>query len=73
MGRYVIRRLIWTVFVVLVVTLVTFVIFYVAPPGDPAVRFAGKQPTPQLIAEVKAQLGLDKPLFFAWPPWESQY
>jgi peptide/nickel transport system permease protein len=73
MGRYVIRRLIWTVFVVLVVTLVTFVIFYVAPPGDPAVRFAGKQPTPELIAEVKAQLGLDKPLFFAWPPWDSQY
>jgi peptide/nickel transport system permease protein len=73
MGRYVIRRLIWTVFVVLVVTLVTFVIFYVAPPGDPAVRFAGKQPTPELIAEVNAQLGLDKPLFFAWPPWESQY
>jgi peptide/nickel transport system permease protein len=73
MGRYVIRRLIWTVFVVLVVTLVTFVIFYVAPPGDPATRFAGKQPTPELIAEVKAQLGLDKPLFFAWPPWDSQY
>jgi peptide/nickel transport system permease protein len=72
-GRYVIRRLIWTVFVVLVVTLVTFVIFYVAPPGDPATRFAGKQPTPELIAEVKAQLGLDKPLFFAWPPWDSQY
>jgi peptide/nickel transport system permease protein len=73
MGRYVIRRLIWTVFVVLVVTLITFVIFYVAPPGDPATRFAGKQPTPELIAEVNAQLGLDKPLFFAWPPWESQY
>jgi peptide/nickel transport system permease protein len=73
MGRYVIRRLIWTVFVVLVVTLVTFIIFYVAPPGDPATRFAGKQPTPELIAEVNAQLGLDKPLFFAWPPWESQY
>ena len=73
MGRYVIRRLIWTVFVVLVVTLITFVIFYVAPPGDPATRFAGKQPTPELIAEVNEQLGLDKPLFLAWPPWESQY
>ena len=73
MGRYVIRRLLWTVLVVLVVTLLTFVIFYVMPPGDPAIRFAGKQPTPEILAEVRRQLGLDKPLFLAWPPWESQY
>jgi peptide/nickel transport system permease protein len=62
MGRYVIRRLLWTVVVVLIVTLVTFVIFYILPPGDPAVRFAGKQPTPELIAEVRSQLGLDRSL-----------
>ena len=62
MGRYVIRRLLWAGLVVLVVTLLTFVIFYVMPPGDPAVRFAGKQPTPELIAEVRAQLGLDRSL-----------
>ena len=62
MGRYVIRRLLWAVLIVLIVTLLTFVIFYVMPPGDPAVRFAGKQPTPELIAEVRAQLGLDKSL-----------
>jgi peptide/nickel transport system permease protein len=62
MGRYVIRRLLWSALVVLIVTLITFVIFYVMPPGDPAVRFAGKQPTPELIAEVKSQLGLDKSL-----------
>jgi peptide/nickel transport system permease protein len=62
-GRYLIRRLIWASFVVMVVTLVTFLIFYVMPPGDPAVRFAGKQPTPELIAEVKDQLGLDEPIY----------
>ena len=61
MGRYVVRRLLWMVFVILVVTLLTFLIFYVMPPGDPAIRFAGKQPTPELIAEVKEQLGLDQP------------
>ena len=48
MGRYVIRRLLWAVLVVFVVTLLTFVIFYVMPPGDPAIRFAGKQPTPEI-------------------------
>jgi peptide/nickel transport system permease protein len=73
LGRYVIRRLLWVILVVLVVTLITFTIFYVMPPGNPAVRFAGKQPTPELIAQVESQLGLDKPLLLAWPPWDSQY
>jgi len=62
MGRYVVRRLLWTVLVVLIVTLLTFIIFYVMPPGNPAVRFAGKQPTPELIAEVEHNLGLDRSL-----------
>jgi peptide/nickel transport system permease protein len=63
MGRYVIRRLLWVVLVVLVVTMITFVIFFVMPPSDPAVRLAGKQPTPALVAEVRSQLGLDQPVW----------
>jgi peptide/nickel transport system permease protein len=59
MGRYILRRLLWTVVVILVVTLVTFVIFYVLPSGDPAVRFAGKQPTHQVIEQVRHDLGLN--------------
>jgi peptide/nickel transport system permease protein len=59
MGRYILRRLLWTVVVVLVVTLVTFVIFYVLPSGDPALRFAGKEPTPQVLAQVRQDLGLN--------------
>lgn len=62
MLRYVIRRLIWVVFVVGVITLLTFLIFYVMPPTDPAVAMAGKTPTPEIIAEVREQLGLDQPL-----------
>jgi peptide/nickel transport system permease protein len=59
MGRYILRRLLWTVIVVLVVTLITFVIFYVLPAGDPALRFAGKQPTAQVLARVRIDLGLN--------------
>src|ERR687885_2003298 len=66
MGRYVIRRLLWVVLVLLIITFVTYLIFFTLPPGDPAVRLAGKQPTPALIAEVKKQLNLDK-------PWYQQY
>jgi peptide/nickel transport system permease protein len=63
MGRYVIRRLIWVVFVLLAITAITYIIFFVMPPTDPSINFAGKQPTPELIAEVKKQFGLDKPLW----------
>src|SRR3712207_3025826 len=63
MAQYLVRRLLWVILVVLVVTGVTFVIFFVMPPQDPAVAFAGKQPTPELIAEARRQFGLDKPLY----------
>ena len=62
MTRYIIRRLIWVVIVVLAVTLVAFAIFFLLPSTDPAVAFAGRNPSPELIAEVEEQLGLDKPV-----------
>jgi peptide/nickel transport system permease protein len=66
MGRYILRRLMWVGFVLLVITFITYLIFFVMPPSDPAVIFAGKQPTPELVAEVRQQFGLAK-------PWPVQY
>jgi peptide/nickel transport system permease protein len=45
MWRYIVRRLIWVVVVVLIITAFTYVIFFVMPPTDPAVQFAGRSPT----------------------------
>lgn len=66
MTRYVIRRLLWLVLVMLIVTFVGYLIFYVMPPTDPALSFAGRQPTPEILAEVRKQFGLDQ-------PWYLQY
>ena len=66
MAAYIVRRLIWVIVVLLAVTMITFAIFYLLPTGDPAVRFAGKSPTPQVLEEVRRQFGLDK-------PWYAQY
>jgi peptide/nickel transport system permease protein len=66
MGRYIVRRLIWVVFVLLVITFISYLIFFVMPSTDPAVIFAGRQPTPDLVAEVRHQFGLDH-------PWPVQY
>jgi peptide/nickel transport system permease protein len=65
-ASYIVRRLVWAVVVVLLVTMLTFLIFYVLPPGDPAVRFAGRQATDETIAQIRGNLGLDK-------PWYEQY
>jgi len=63
MGRYLVRRLLWVALVLLIITVITFLIFFVMPPTDPAVVFAGKQPTKETIAEVRRQFGLDKPIY----------
>jgi peptide/nickel transport system permease protein len=63
---YLFRRFAWAVGVLIAVTAITFAIFYLLPPGDPALRFAGKQPTAQSIKLVRQNLGLDK-------PWYVQY
>jgi peptide/nickel transport system permease protein len=63
MWRYIVRRLMWVVVVVLIITAFTYIIFFVMPPTDPAVQFAGKNPTPEQIAEVRHQFGLDKPVW----------
>ena len=66
MAAYIARRLVWVVFLLFVITAITFVIFSVLPAGDPAVARAGRQPSPELIASIRRQLGLDdsKPIQF---------
>jgi peptide/nickel transport system permease protein len=61
--RYIVRRLLWVAFVLLFITLITYLIFFLMPPTDPSVNFCGRQPTPECIAEVRHQFGLDKPVF----------
>jgi peptide/nickel transport system permease protein len=63
---YILRRIVWAVVVLLVVTAITFAIFYLLPPGDPALRFVGKQPTPEAIALVRHNLGLDRPWYIEY-------
>ncbi|MBJ7342072.1 MAG: ABC transporter permease [Solirubrobacteraceae bacterium] len=66
MIRYILRRLLWVVFLLFAVSFVTFVIFYLLPSADPAVLRAGRQANPELVASIRHQLGLDQ-------PWYVQY
>ena len=69
MWRYIVRRLLWVVVVLLIITAITFVIFFVMPPTDPATTFGGRSPTPELIAEIKHQFGLDQPVYVQYGLW----
>jgi peptide/nickel transport system permease protein len=69
MWRYIVRRLLWVVLVLLIITAITFVIFFVMPPTDPATTFGGRSPTPELIAEIKHQFGLDQPVYVQYGLW----
>jgi peptide/nickel transport system permease protein len=61
MITYIVRRLFQLVIVLIGVTIITFLIMF-AIPGDPARQLAGKNASPQRIAEIRLQLGLDKPI-----------
>lgn len=62
MGRYAIKRFLTIVPVLIGVSLIVFSFIHLIP-GDPAVAMLGERATPQRVAEVRTQLGLDKPLY----------
>lgn len=63
---YLVRRLGWLVVTLLVITAITFIIYFVLPPVSPAVLFAGKEATPQLVATVEKNLGLNHPVWIQY-------
>jgi peptide/nickel transport system permease protein len=62
MGRFAVRRLLGMVLVLFAISIVVFLIFNVIPNSDPAQRMAGKNATPQLVANITKDWGFDKPL-----------
>jgi len=62
MARYLVRRVLWAIFLFLAVTVVTYVIFFVTP-SDPARLAAGQGATPEQVQEVANKLHLNDPLW----------
>ena len=68
MGRFLIGRLAATLPVMGIVAIIVFLLLRLAP-GDPAAILAGDAASPEQIAAIRAQLGLDRPMleqFFTW-------
>jgi peptide/nickel transport system permease protein len=59
--NFIFRRILWTALVMFVITLLVFVIFFKTPGVDPARQIAGRNPSAQVLAEIRHQFGLDRP------------
>jgi peptide/nickel transport system permease protein len=61
-GRYAFRRSFTLVPVLLGVSILVFSFIHLIP-GDPALTMLGERATPEKVAEVRARLGLDRPIW----------
>jgi peptide/nickel transport system permease protein len=59
--RYLLRRVIETIPVLLVITILVFFMIHLIP-GDPAQIMLGSHATPQTVANLRSELGLNEPL-----------
>ena len=68
MARFIGRRLLYLLPVLLAVTLLTFLIASLLP-GDLAYTMLGDQATPEKVAALRAQMGLDRPVWERYLIW----
>lgn len=61
MKLYALKRLVQSLLILVGVTFITFLLLYILP-ADPARQIAGRSATPETVANIRAQLGLDQPL-----------
>src|SRR5215510_5955032 len=66
--RYLLRKLLRLIPVMLLVTAATFLLLNLLP-GDVAIAILGNEATPAAIAQVRNELGLDRPLVIRYLQW----
>ena len=62
MAVFIVRRLVGLVAVLFAITVLTFLIFFATPGVDPTRALAGRNPTPETVAAIRHQFGLDRSL-----------
>ncbi len=70
MARYLLHRLLHLGPVLVGVSLIVFLVLHLTP-GDPAEVMLGSQATQEDLARLRAQLGLDQPLYVQYFSWIS--
>ncbi len=68
MGRYFIKKIVTLIVLLLLVSITVFSVLFVLP-GDPAQIILGINATPETLANLRAELGLDKPFWNQYMVW----
>ncbi|PKH38474.1 peptide/nickel transport system permease protein [Nocardioides alpinus] len=68
MTRFLVRRVVAAVPLLLVVSAATFLLVALVP-GDAARSIAGRNATPEQVAQVRTELGLDRPVWTQYIDW----
>ena len=68
MARYFIKKLITLFILIFLVSITVFTVLFVLP-GDPAQIILGINATPETLANLRAELGLDKPFWVQYWDW----
>lgn len=66
--KYLLRRLVFVIPTLLITTFVVFS-FILLIPGDPVLTLLGENATPEKIAQLREQLGLDQPIIVQYGHW----
>ena len=68
MTRYLLKKLITLLILLFLVSIAVFSVLFVLP-GDPAQVILGINATPETLANLRAELGLDKSFFSQYTDW----
>ncbi len=70
--RYILKKIGIFVLTILAISILVFFAFQIIP-GDPTTRMLGTQATPERIAALRVQLGLDRPVFERYSDWLGSF
>ena len=70
MTTYIIKRLGHAALILVGISFITFLLLYIFP-ADPVRQIAGRSATPETVANIRAELGLDKPLLTQYSTYIS--
>lgn len=66
--KYAVKKILTLIVTLLIVSLLAFLAFQVIP-GDPTTKMLGTEATPEAVAQLRAQLGLDRPVMVRYWDW----
>ena len=66
--KYILRKLLTLIITLFIVSLLAFLAFQVIP-GSPATSMLGTNATPEKVAALRAEMGLDRPMLVRYGEW----